>query len=268
MQATKPASGGAPARSGTDLGTGAEAGLEASPSLYKDTADVGLYYNDSWTRDPTLFTGPAPAGGGAYGDARDADMTVVGADIHVRLPALGKLWLASSYIKVKQGWALSPTVEVMHSNGGAGIANNYLAFGQPGSTGSGSLFNFAWLYENSLSNVQGHGKEHPLPDLSLEFFGMLANANRDLLPGATISDSLGQFMQNGTERVDETSTRIGIRHIEWIRNGGLVINGARYKALGANLHQETYGLGNAMPDSATYYDVKRLKEGGMSFIRG
>src|SRR5205085_2613035 len=137
--------------------------------------------------------GPTPAGGGQYGDARDADMTVAGADVNVRLPALGKLWLASSYIKVKQGWALSQTVEIMHSPGGAGIANNYLAFGQPGSTGSGSLFNFAWFYENTLSNVQGRQADHPVPDLTLNVFGMLANANRDLLPGATISDSLNQL---------------------------------------------------------------------------
>ena len=45
----------------------------------------------------------------------------------------------------------------MHSLGGAGIATNYMAWtGSPtDSTGSGSMFNLGFLYENTLSGIQG-----------------------------------------------------------------------------------------------------------------
>jgi hypothetical protein len=160
---------------------------------YQKLATLGVYYNDSWTKDPTLFTGPAPAGGGPYVDAQDGDMRVLGADIDVTLPVYGHLWLAGSHIKVKNGWSLSQTVEILHSPGGAGIANNYLAFGQTGSTGTGTLTSLALLYENSLSNLQGRADNPILPDLTLNLFGMMVNANRDLVPGATISDELNQL---------------------------------------------------------------------------
>lgn len=155
--------------------------------------DLGLYYNDSWTRDPSLFAGDMPAGGGDYADARHARMTVVGADVTLRLPVLGQLWLAASHVQLEQGWALSQTVELLHSPGGSGIATNYLAFGEPGSTGSGSLSSVAWLYENSLSNLQGRAAQHPLPDLTLNLFGMGVRAKRELLAGATVSESLQQL---------------------------------------------------------------------------
>jgi hypothetical protein len=68
--------------------------------------------------------------------------------------------------------------------------------------------------------------------------------------------------------VDVVHTRFGIRSIRWSREAGLEINGERLAAYGVNLHQEMYGLGNAVPDSAAYYDVKRVKDAGMNFIRG
>jgi hypothetical protein len=75
-------------------------------------------------------------------------------------------------------------------------------------------------------------------------------------------------VQDGVTPVDQLTTRIGIRSIQWSHDGGLTINGERFPALGVNMHQETYGLGNAVPDEAIYYDVKRIKDGGMSYIRG
>jgi hypothetical protein len=68
--------------------------------------------------------------------------------------------------------------------------------------------------------------------------------------------------------VDGTSTRIGIRRISWSHDGGLQINGSRFMAFGVNMHQEMFGLGNAVPNQSIFYDVKRIRDGGMSFIRG
>lgn len=80
--------------------------------------------------------------------------------------------------------------------------------------------------------------------------------------------TLHTIVQDGATPVDETKTRIGIRRIEWSHDGGLIINGSRFKALGVNMHQAIFGLGNAMPDRAIYYDVKRIKEAGLNWIRG
>ena len=80
--------------------------------------------------------------------------------------------------------------------------------------------------------------------------------------------TLRTTVQDGATPVDETSTRIGIRRIGWSRAGGLVINGARFKALGLNMLEETYGLGNAVSDQSIYFDVKRVRDAGLTFIRG
>jgi hypothetical protein len=80
--------------------------------------------------------------------------------------------------------------------------------------------------------------------------------------------TLRTTLRDGATVVDNYTTRIGIRRIEWSHDDGLLINGSRFRALGVNLHQETYGLGNAVPNRSIYHDVKRVKDGGMSFIRG
>jgi hypothetical protein len=172
---------------------------------YKKLLKVGLYYNDSWTRDPTLFTGEAPSGGGQYVDAKKADMTVVGVDASIERPVFGHLWVASAYLKVKNGWALSETVELMHSPGGVGIAQNYMGWGQPGSTGSGSMVNLAFLYENSLSILKGKGRGDLLPDVTLNLFALMANTHRERAVGAAISDRLEQLKWGADVTLDTLS---------------------------------------------------------------
>lgn len=161
--------------------------------------DAGLYHNVSWTRDPTLFVAPTTApvappitpgpsgepGGGPYPAARDADMTVYGGDVHLRVPHVGHAWIAASRIEVTNGWALPAIVEVMHSPGADGIATSYLGYGEEGGTGSGTLTNFAWLYENSLRGLRGEAPG-AVPDLVLDLFGMLARVERDLVADAAI----------------------------------------------------------------------------------
>ena len=54
----------------------------------------------------------------------------------------------------------------MHSLGGAGIATNYLGFTgslDVDSTGSGSMFNLGFLYENTLSERPGQGAGSACP---------------------------------------------------------------------------------------------------------
>jgi len=80
--------------------------------------------------------------------------------------------------------------------------------------------------------------------------------------------TLATEVQDSGAAVDNVTTRIGIRRIGWSHSGGLTINGARWKALGVNMLEETYGLGNAVSDQSIYYDVKRIRDAGLTFIRG
>jgi hypothetical protein len=172
--------------------------------------DAGLYHNVSWTRDPALFVAPTTApvsppilpgpsgepGGGPYPAARAADMTVYGADVHLRVPHAGHAWVAASHIDVTNGWALPAIVEVMHSPGAAGIARNYLGYGDDGGTGSGRLTNLAGLYENSSRGLRGQSLG-ATPDLVLNLFGMLARVERDLVAEATIPDVVTELKWGG-----------------------------------------------------------------------
>ncbi len=72
-------------------------------------------------------------------------------------------------------------------------------------------------------------------------------------------------MVNG-EVIDTNETLYGIRSVEWTHDG-LLINGSRFVAQGANLHSDIFVLGNAIPDNAVYEEIKRLKENGFDFIR-
>lgn len=65
---------------------------------------------------------------------------------------------------------------------------------------------------------------------------------------------------------DVVETTYGIRKVEWKRDG-LYLNGEAIDPEGANLHAETYMLGNAMPDNAIYEEVKRFKESGFDIMR-
>jgi fibronectin type 3 domain-containing protein len=79
--------------------------------------------------------------------------------------------------------------------------------------------------------------------------------------------TLNTQVEEGSTTVDYLTTNVGIRTIQWTNANGFLINGAPFKAMGANFHQDIYGLGNAMPDKSIYDDVLRLKNAGFDFVR-
>jgi hypothetical protein len=217
LQVDVPFAGGAEARLVEGFGTNRNGSPSAGTGLtllhythlglkFAKLLNLGVYHNFSWTRDPSLFVPPAteldPApetpgpngepGGGTYEGAHAAHMTVLGADIDMKVPRAGHAWLAASRVSVTNGWALPGIVEVMHSPGGLGVAENYLAWGEAGSTGSGRLDNLSALYENSLRGLGG-APEGSLPDVALSAFGMLAHVQRDLQPEATLDPEVTQL---------------------------------------------------------------------------
>lgn len=162
--------------------------------IYGKTFDIGLHYNTEWTADPNLANQGPPPGPKSYEAASQAHLTVAGAEVNVRLAYAGHLWLSPSYISVRNGWALaSAGTEVMHGLGGAGVATNYMAWsGSPAnSTGTGSMINFGFLYENTLSGVQGKTPYSSLPELTLSIFGLYADSRLSLPMGTTLTQENG-----------------------------------------------------------------------------
>jgi len=150
---------------------------------FNNVLDASIHYNTMWTADPNKFTQSMATGNDkSFTTAEQAHLTVLGAEAHVRLPRLGHAWISPSFISVRNGWALdNGGTEVMHSLGGAGIAGNYLGynFNTDVDTGSGSMFNLGFLYENSLANIQGQAPG-TLPDVMFSVFGLLADSNLNL----------------------------------------------------------------------------------------
>jgi hypothetical protein len=164
---------------------------------YKDYANIGLHYNREWTRDPYLTAQASASSGKAYSDVAEAYLSVFGAEANVRAPYAGRFWLSPSVISVKNGWALAGQggTEVMHSQGGMGIATNYLAWtgSPPDSTGSGSMLNLGFLWEDTLSSVLGKAPGE-MPEVTWSVFGLLAKSSLDLPAGTQLKqDKINQF---------------------------------------------------------------------------
>ncbi len=146
---------------------------------YGDWVEVGLHNNMQWTRDPLILDGAS--GEKAYKNAREAKLMTLGAEAKVSFPRAGSAWVSPSYVTIKNGWALGTAgVEMVHGLSPVGLATNYLAWSgsPPDSTGSGTLFNLGFLYENTLSNVLGQEKG-TVPEVTLNVFGLLVDATLD-----------------------------------------------------------------------------------------
>lgn len=67
---------------------------------------------------------------------------------------------------------------------------------------------------------------------------------------------------------DAVGVRFGIRDID-IRRDGFYLNGKKYpkKLIGVNRHQDYLFIGNAMPNSLHWRDVKKFRDAGMTVFR-
>jgi len=78
----------------------------------------------------------------------------------------------------------------------------------------------------------------------------------------TVQDNSGRI-------VDGYKKRIGIRAVDFRGEEGMWLNGKPYndKLIGANRHQDFAIIGNALPNSLHWRDVKKLREAGIRVIR-
>jgi len=67
--------------------------------------------------------------------------------------------------------------------------------------------------------------------------------------------------------VDDNVERIGFRTLSWSTAGGFFLNGARYVLKGVCHHQEFAWVGNALPNSRYYEEVRLIKNMGANAIR-
>lgn len=154
---------------------------------YKELLEVGLHHNVQVTRDPNLLQQTSE--GKSYSNAREGGLATVGGEVKLNVPRAGSLWVSPSFVRVKNGWALGEGgVEVVHSLSPEGVAVNYLGWsGSPqDSTGTGSLFNVGFLYENTLSNIMGRPKGGS-QEVTVNAFGLLVDAKLALPEGSGIT---------------------------------------------------------------------------------
>lgn len=67
---------------------------------------------------------------------------------------------------------------------------------------------------------------------------------------------------------DEYETNFGVRSILFDKKEGFFLNGEHYDIIGANVHQDHAGWGDAITRAGIARDVKLIKDCGMNFIRG
>jgi beta-galactosidase len=67
--------------------------------------------------------------------------------------------------------------------------------------------------------------------------------------------------------VDDYVERIGIRSLDWRTSGGFYLNGQRCLLKGVNMHQVFAWVGNALPNSRLYEEVRLVKNMGANAIR-
>lgn len=68
--------------------------------------------------------------------------------------------------------------------------------------------------------------------------------------------------------VDGYITTFGIRSIKWTADKGFFLNGKHLYLLGANVHQDHAGWGDAVSHAGARRDIRMLKEAGFNFMRG
>jgi hypothetical protein len=183
---------------------------------YAKMLDVGLHINTSWTTDPNLATQSTPDPK-SFAAVQAAHLSVAGAEANLRLPYVGHLWISPSFISVRNGWALNNAgTEVMHSLSGAGVATNYLAWHNQtdNSTGSGSMINFGFLYENTLSGIQGKAPGN-VPELTLSIFGLLADASLNLPDGSNVKPAGSDALQTSIKQF-KYGADVTFQYLTWL----------------------------------------------------
>lgn len=106
------------------------------------------------------------------------------------------------------------------------------------------------------------------PTLSKEYFCRINVMNPHLWsPDSPYLYQLITKVYSGGEPVDQQTTNMGIRTIEFTADKGFFLNGKQLKLLGTNNHQDHAGVGSAIPDALQEFRISRLKAMGSNAYR-
>lgn len=75
-------------------------------------------------------------------------------------------------------------------------------------------------------------------------------------------------LYDGRKLMDSCESALGFRWMEWTADKGFFLNGEHYYLVGANVHQDHAGWGDAVTETGMRRDVRLMKEAGFNFIRG
>ena len=75
-------------------------------------------------------------------------------------------------------------------------------------------------------------------------------------------------LYDGRKIMDRSESVLGFRWMEWTADKGFFLNGKHYYLIGANVHQDHAGWGDAVTETGMRRDVRLMKEAGFNFIRG
>ncbi len=126
--------------------------------VYKDLLTTTLHYMDTWTRDQRATAGQ-----------KDGKIQIVGVDTKFSGGWMGEGYIGVSQINAANAVAVSDSIEVLHSQGGWQLANNYL-----GSDGNGKVTSVLFQYRFSLAAFMLRPQEWwgDGTDLVVHLFGM------------------------------------------------------------------------------------------------
>jgi len=143
--------------------------------LFQDWLSFAAHYLTSWSPNDLQEVTRTPA--------KEARMTVMGAELHSDHPVAGSGYVGYSYVDAKSILPLSDGVQVLHGANGAGFKNNYfgalpasaqasLAQGLEDSQRDDSGKLHTVLFQYILRAAPLFGRKEPGPDVALGVFGM------------------------------------------------------------------------------------------------
>ena len=87
-------------------------------------------------------------------------------------------------------------------------------------------------------------------------------------PDTPVLYTLRTLVFDHGDLVDTFETPFGFRWFKWTADQGFFLNGGHFYLVGANVHQDHAGWGDAVTRAGARRDVQMVKEAGFNFIRG
>jgi beta-galactosidase len=125
------------------------------------------------------------------------------------------------------------------------------------------------LFDQKGNEVARQTSEHEIGDFTEPDFQEEIRVKKPMLWSSStpVMYTLESTLSSGGRILDQVSTPVGIRTLEFTGDRGMLVNGVREKVKGICVHQSMGCLGAAYPAMIWYERLRRLKEMGCNAIR-